>query len=390
MVVDSPRTAKPVGTAQELIDQIRHDVAFLTPIVDPGWAQSKEGVRRAHLDRRITEQIRQAKALSTPRLERLKGAFATGHDLDPSAIRPRLVNANSTPDSKFLFRLATSLWSVPVSPGFGRRLRYLVIDGQNDQLIGVIALMDPVFNLSVRDRAIGWTAEVRKSRLSSLMDAYVLGAVPPYSRLLGGKLVASLLASSEIAGDFKTKYSEYTGIISGIKESKPLAAITVTSALGRSSIYNRVKLPGVLNLKRLGTTVGFGHFHVPEITFARMRALLQVEGHGYADGHQFGTGPNWRFRVIREAMRIAGVDGNLLKHGMHREVFMMPLAEDWQAFLLREQNDLQQTSLLSVRQIAEVALSRWVIPRASRIPDWRNWSRMDIDEMFRGIHEQIS
>jgi hypothetical protein len=38
---------------------------------------------------------------------------------------------------------------VPVSNGFGRRLRYLVWDEHNDKLIGLIAIGDPVFNLSV-------------------------------------------------------------------------------------------------------------------------------------------------------------------------------------------------------------------------------------------------
>ena len=35
-----------------------------------------------------------------------------------------------------------------------------------------------------------------------MMDAYVLGAVPPYNMLLGGKLVASLVRSRDIYDDF--------------------------------------------------------------------------------------------------------------------------------------------------------------------------------------------
>jgi hypothetical protein len=36
----------------------------------------------------------------------------------------------------------------------------------------------------------------RTSRLVDLMDALILGAVPPYSTLLGGKLVASVIGRS--------------------------------------------------------------------------------------------------------------------------------------------------------------------------------------------------
>jgi hypothetical protein len=72
----------------------------------------------------------------------------------------------------------------------------------HDRIAGIIALGDPVFNLSVRDTLIGWTVEERSHRLVNLLDAYVLGAVPPYNRLLGGKAVACLVRSRNIFDDF--------------------------------------------------------------------------------------------------------------------------------------------------------------------------------------------
>src|SRR5262249_41111946 len=69
----------------------------------------------------------------------------------------------------------------------GRRLRYLVWDANNDKLIGIMALGDPVFNLKVRDELIGWDIKDRGKRLVNVLDAYVLGAVPPYNMLLGGQ-----------------------------------------------------------------------------------------------------------------------------------------------------------------------------------------------------------
>jgi hypothetical protein len=89
-----------------------------------------------------------------------------------------------------------------VSNGFGRRLRYLVWDDYNHKLMGIIAIGDPVFNLSVRDNLIGWDVAARGERLVNIMDAYVLGALPPYNALLGGKLVACLLRSRDIYDDF--------------------------------------------------------------------------------------------------------------------------------------------------------------------------------------------
>ena len=113
-----------------------------------------------------------------------------------------------------LFRLASLTWRVPVSRGFGRRLRYLVWDGHNEKLIGLIAIGDPVFNLSVRD-AIGWDCHDRSDRLVNIMDAYVLVAVPPYNMPVGGKLIASLVRSRDLDDDFSQTYGDSAGIISG-------------------------------------------------------------------------------------------------------------------------------------------------------------------------------
>jgi len=73
----------------------------------------------------------------------------------------------------------------------GRRMRFLVRDRSNGILIGLLALASPVLNLSARDNWIGWTVRDREARLVNVMDAFVIGAVPPYSELLGGKLVVS-------------------------------------------------------------------------------------------------------------------------------------------------------------------------------------------------------
>lgn len=71
---------------------------------------------------------------------------------------------------------------------------------QNGCLIGLFALGDPVFNLSARDAWVGWPHGDRCRRLVHVMDAYVVGALPPYSLLIGGKLVAALMGSAEVKG----------------------------------------------------------------------------------------------------------------------------------------------------------------------------------------------
>jgi Domain of unknown function (DUF4338) len=81
-----------------------------------------------------------------------------------------------------------------------------------DKLIGIIALTDPVFNLTVRDSLIGWSSKDRKQRLAFMLDAHVLGAVPPYNTLLGGKLVACLVRSTDVRDIFRAKSRTECGV----------------------------------------------------------------------------------------------------------------------------------------------------------------------------------
>lgn len=141
--------------------------------------------------------------------------FAAGAEIDPHRICPRLVEVKPDSEDELLFRYASLHWSVPVSSGYGRRIRFLVIDEQNDKLIGLFGLGDPVFSLADRDRWIGWNKEIRRDKLHHVMDAFILGAVPPYSDLLCGKLVAMLVTSNEVRQAFSGKYRQRRSVIRG-------------------------------------------------------------------------------------------------------------------------------------------------------------------------------
>jgi hypothetical protein len=247
-----PDAAAPLNPLidQAWLDALRADIldhlnAIELPALNGGPAHeaslTKAGIRASHSRQRQERLERELTAIGR-RLPRLLSQFADGSEVDPEAIDPELVPVESGRDTGYLFRLATLLWSVPVSSGYGRRMRFLVRDRSNGKLIGLFALGDPVFNLKARDTWIGWDVNDRRARLVNVMDAYVVGAVPPYSQLLGGKLVASLVASREVSDTFSARYNRTRGIISGQAKAARLVLVTVTSALGRSSLYNRLRL----------------------------------------------------------------------------------------------------------------------------------------------------
>lgn len=341
----------------------------------------KEVIRTLHSAQR-RERLESNREFLRTRAQKLFQYFAQGRDIDPTRISPVLERVYADTWQGDLFRLATLTWSVPVSQGYGRRLRYLVWDDHNEKLIGIIAIGDPVFNLSARDNLIGWSAKDRNARLVNIMDAYVLGALPPYNVLLGGKLVACLLRSREIYDDFTREYGNTEGIISRKQKKARLLAITTSSSMGRSSVYNRLKLGDVQYLRSIGYTGGWGHFHIPDRLFTELRDYLRHIGHDYADQHRFGQGPNWRLRSTRAALDALGFKGDMLRHGIEREVFICTLAENAISMLRKGKGRANLSTLLHVDEIAELVSERWIIPRAQRRPEYQRWTLDDLAELF--------
>lgn len=348
----------------------------------------KEVIRALHSGQRA-DRLAQNKKFINDYYDALSGYFASGSDIDPSKISPVLQRVYSETEESRLFRLAALTWSVPVSNGFGRRIRYLVWDEYNDKLIGLIAIGDPVFNLSVRDNLIGWNSKERGERLVNLMDAYVLGAVAPYNMLLGGKLVACLVRSRDVYTEFQRTYGNTEGIISGEKKKARLLAIMTSSSLGRSSVYNRLKLDGTPYFKSIGYTSGWGHFHIPDKLFLDLREFLREIDHPYADLHRFGQGPNWRLRTTRAALEALGFKDDLLKHGIRREVFFSELATNAVRMLRTGKGRPNLTTLRTADDVADMALERWVIPRSRRQPDFKAWTAEDLKASLKTCYRRV-
>lgn len=344
---------------------------------------TKHTIRALHAAHRVERDQAEA-AFVREHAHRVLHHFADGVEVEPNRVEPELVPVAAGTEEASLFRVAARFWSVPVSRGFGRRLRYLVRDNHNGKLIGLLALGSPVFNLAARDAHIGWDIRVRERRLTRVMDAYVLGAVEPYASLLGSKLVGSLVGAAEVADDFAAKYADVVGRISGRADSPDLVLVTTTSALGRSSVYNRLRLRDLqggdlVRYESVGYTAGHGHFHVPEPLFEAMRLLLAARGRAFATSAEYGSGPNRRLRILREGLEAAGVDAALARHGVQREVFCVPTVPDWRTVLLGEA-DRSTHIRPNVAVLGRAAVARWVAPRAERRPNFRTWTRQDLAE----------
>jgi Domain of unknown function (DUF4338) len=319
-------------------------------------------------------------AESAPALRRyeesLLSFIANGSELDLLAIRPSLVEVKSRSPEERLFRYATLHWTIPISSGYGRRLRFLVMDQRNNKLIGVIGLCDPVIALAGRDQWVGWSEGQRFARLRHVMDAFVLGAVPPYSRLLFGKFVALLCASDEVRKAFHRKYQ---GTKSRIR-SKPfdgrMALVTTMSALGRSSLYNRLGVEGRKLFRSVGFSRGTGEFHFSNGLYSSISDYAKRYCEPSYRQAAWGEGFRNRREVIRKCLKKLKLKVAWSYHGIERECFVIPLATNTREFLLGDQEKLHwQTA--PADQIFSWFKARWLLARAERDQSYRSFSRDD-------------
>jgi hypothetical protein len=100
---------------------------------------------------------------------RLLGHVADHRSLDTAKIDPCVVQVHTQTEQELLFRWARLHWSIPISSGYGRRVRFLVVDRHNGKLIGLIGLGDPVFALGPREECaegprVEWRMDVSRRK----------------------------------------------------------------------------------------------------------------------------------------------------------------------------------------------------------------------------------
>lgn len=338
--------------------------------------QTKDFYRRLHAPAKRAElQKRQDWLQET--LPRYLPFFASGDEVEPRKIKPKLVKVTEKKQFE-LFRVARLTWSLPYSKGFGRRLTYLVMDEHNNKLIGLLRFQSPPLSFPPRDKILDYP-EGRKSELvNQTMDIQTLGALPPYNRLLGGKLVAMIAASNQIRADYRRKYQGRETVMEKRVLPADLVALTTTSAFGRSSIYNRLRYHDEMIAESLGYTEGYGSFHLLRL-YPQFREFLEERDVSTRGG--YGTGPRRKWQTMVRALERLGFSSEILKHGIEREAFLFPLVHNLKPYMDGQESDPDYRDL-PLEDLIAYWRDRWLSGRAERINGWQTWKRDRIKSML--------
>jgi hypothetical protein len=176
----------------------------------------------------------------------------------------------------------------------------------------------------------------------NVMEIITCGAVAPYNQILGGKLVAMLIAGPKVVRDVKERYDNKVSLIASGMAGRPirrrpaLCLLTTSSlyALG-SAQYNRVRIPGEtagghgeIRYERVGTTDSFGTVQFASDTIDSLMAVAR-----FANSKQrlvnnlFGEGMSPKLRSLRMGLDGLGLrPDEYLRHHSPRLLYAVPLA----------------------------------------------------------------
>jgi hypothetical protein len=63
----------------------------------------------------------------------------------------------------------------------------------------------------------------------------------------------------------------------------------------------------------------------------------------------------------------------MMRHGIRREAFLCPMASNAMKILKTGKGRPNISTLLSASEVARLGVERWMIPRAERRPEYREW-----------------
>ena len=241
--------------------------------------------------------------------------------LVPDSSKFRLVFCENELDNKTWVYIRNQTSRLPYQKAPGRNIRILVYYG--GKILGIIALSSPVLRLGPRDDFLKLENKQGKGlKLLSVVDMSACVGVQPWaSRHNGGKLLAILATSKEVADYYETKYQSHgaKNLKSvEVKEKVPLKWICTTSIYGKSIQYDRI-------YKFLGYSKGFGTLHIANSTYDKMMKWVRMTHNDDSRfSNKWGDGANSKMRRITRFLRLSGLskENFSLVHGQRRGVYI--------------------------------------------------------------------
>jgi hypothetical protein len=242
--------------------------------------------------------------------------------------------------------------SAPLVGEVGRRFHYLIRDKSTGFVLGIVGLGSDLPAIAPRDNFIKWSkdAKWKMRRINWLLNVLHCISTPEFGNYLMGKLAALSVLSSEVQSAFHSKYGHN------------LAAMTVTSLYGKSSMYNR--LEGFIYL---GESSGYSTLLIPPELKQKMRDEYR-EANGKLETYYNDDGTlKEKYGVTKTYMKMSKYTDDIQKVENKRGVYMIPAASNYLEFLRGETDTLNSYDFKPFSTISDEWKTRWFLPRIERL-----------------------
>ena len=234
----------------------------------------------------------------------------------------------------------------------------------------------------------GLIKRIRSKKLGiNIADLTVCGSIPPYNKLIAGKLVSSLAVSPKTISLYKEKYKNTISVIAScmagreISKDADLVYISTTSLFGvRPCQYDNINIPlsisdnhteASIKYKYLGKLEGGGSMHFSRETTETLANYLRSESESRVN-YIFGEGASPKLRAIRQAIsRLGFIGEDLIYHGMPKTLYQVNLIKNLPNYLMGFDEkpyyffNIKDNHLLT-KEISKWWSERWAIKRLRR------------------------
>ena len=234
----------------------------------------------------------------------------------------------------------------------GRNLFYTVEDEVTKKYLGVICISSDFLDLTPRDKAIGWTRDV-KTQQGMINHTAIGSTIVPLQPLgwnyMGGKLLALLCLADTVQKDWKERYGDV------------LVGVTTTSLYGKTKTDGLSQYDNLEHWQKMGFSSGSVAFE-PSRTTKNMLFdwIKETEPRKYfewwAAKNQQGLPlkRDHKNRSLNFAYPKLGIPKHLIRTEHQRGIYFAPLYDNTNEYLRKEITD---ADLVKSFDTSEEALS---------------------------------
>jgi hypothetical protein len=221
----------------------------------------------------------------------------------------------------------------------GRNLFYTIEDEVTGKYLGVICISSDFLDLTPRDKAIGWSRDVKTSQ--GMINHTAIGStIVPLQPLgynyMGGKLLALLCLADTVQKDWKERYGDV------------LVGVTTTSLYGNTKSNGLSQYDGLEHWNKMGFSSG-------SVAFEPSRATKRMIFDWLKENHTKKYFEWWeaknkqglplkrdhKNRSLHFAYPKLGIPKELTRTEHQRGIYFSPLYDNTNEFLRKEINENQ-------------------------------------------------